>query len=129
MHGTVIKSGYDGLENLVREWTCTRSRRRRRLKLFFSLMDAAVVRAFDCECWWILTGSNRRIIRRLYQPSLGEEMVRTLIRGRDGSGNVNRHICRAVRARDVPCKQTAFSYNCKEKRRKTVWKVFCVSSR
>jgi len=48
MHGTAIKSGFDAMDKLVREQTCMRSTRQWHLKLFFSLMDAALVRAIDC---------------------------------------------------------------------------------
>ena len=97
MHGTAIISG-------LTLWRSMWGNKRVRDQQGAGVWNCSS--AFDCVGWWILIGSNRKIIKRLYQPSLGEEMVRPLIR-RDDSGNVNRHNCRAVKARHVPCKQTA----------------------
>ena len=55
MHNNANKSGFNILEQLVTERTCTRSTRHWRLKLFRSFIDVASVKAFVL---WILTYPN-----------------------------------------------------------------------
>jgi hypothetical protein len=55
MHNNATKSGFDILERLVTERTCTRSTRRWRLKLFRSFIDVACVNTFAL---WMLKYPN-----------------------------------------------------------------------
>ena len=59
----------------------------------------------DAEISYLATKENNQ--RHPYMLSLGEEMVTQHIRRRADSGNDARHIHRAMRAMDVPCKQLA----------------------
>ena len=98
MQYNATKSVVDVLDQLVREHTCTRSTRCWPLILFLNLIDVACVKAFVL---WMLQYCNwqqRRIIRRLYPLSLGEEMVTPRVRRRADSGNVDRHTCRVMTA-------------------------------
>jgi hypothetical protein len=101
-----IKVGFDVQDKLVRECTFTRSTWRWNLKLLLSLIDGACVNAYVL---WMLKYPNwqekKNHQRHLYLLSLGEEMVRSHIRERVDSGNID--ILRAMRARDVRCKQSA----------------------
>jgi hypothetical protein len=101
-----LKVGFDFQDKLVREFTCTSSKWRWQLKLLLCFIDVVCVNAYVL---WTLKYPNWRERknhrRHLYLLSLGEIMVRPHIRKRTSSGNID--ILRAMRARDVRCKQPA----------------------
>jgi hypothetical protein len=106
LHYNANKCGVDVLDKLVREYTCTRSTRRRPLTLLLYLIDVACVNVLILlmlKCPNLQQKKNNR--RRLYLLSLREEMITPHIIRRDDSENVDRHTRRAMRAMDVACKQ------------------------
>jgi len=99
-----LKVGFDVQSKLVRECTCTSSTWRWHLKLLLSFIDVVCVNAYVL---WVLKYPNwqerKNHRRHLYLLSVGAIMVRSHIRKRADSGNID--ILRAMRARDVCCKQ------------------------
>jgi len=99
-----LKVGFDVQDKLLRECTCTRLKLPWHFKLLLSFIDVVCVNA--CVLWMLKypNWQERKNHRRhLYLLPLGEIMVRSHIRKRADSGNID--ILRATRARDVRYKQ------------------------